>query len=303
MAQQTSSIKHTPQATKSTGVFPIVCLLVAATLWGILWYPLRVLEQQDLHGLWLTLLIYAGTGWVVLPVLWRRCHELAKAPGLLLGVALASGWCNTSFILAILDGHVVRVLLLFYLSPLWTTLLGWLILKESLTQRAIVMLVIAMTGALFMLWSPELGFPLPRDHADWLALSSGMAFAIANVLVRKVQGVSVLVKTVAGWCGVMIIAGVLIAITEQGIGQPEPLAVIGALALGAIGMVIMTLSVVNGVTHMPVHRSAVILLFELVIGAVSALILTNEVILLREWIGGSLVVLAAYLSARAYVHG
>jgi drug/metabolite transporter (DMT)-like permease len=58
--------------------------------------------------------------------------------------------------------------------------------------------------------------------------------------------------------------------------------------------------VLYGVTRMPVHRSAVILLFELVVGAVSALLLTDEVVLLREWIGGAMIVSAAYLAARIH---
>jgi drug/metabolite transporter (DMT)-like permease len=41
-----------------------------------------------------------------------------------------------------------------------------------------------------------------------------------------------------------------------------------------------------------------------VVGAVSSLLLTNEVIELREWIGGGLVMLAAYLTAtRQYDDG
>jgi drug/metabolite transporter (DMT)-like permease len=49
-----------------------------------------------------------------------------------------------------------------------------------------------------------------------------------------------------------------------------------------------------------VHRSAVILLFELVVGAVSSLLLTDEVILLREWLGGGLIVIAAYVAAHIH---
>jgi len=55
------------------------------------------------------------------------------------------------------------------------------------------------------------------------------------------------------------------------------------------------------VTHMPVHRSAIILLFEIVVGAASSLLLTNEVVHSREWIGGALVMLAAYLTAVQHV--
>jgi len=71
--------------------------------------------------------------------------------------------------------------------------------------------------------------------------------------------------------------------------------------LGWFGFLIMTVTVIYGVTHMPLHRSAVILLFELVVGAVSALLLTDEQVLPREWLGGGLILMAAYLTAHAQV--
>lgn len=64
-------------------------------------------------------------------------------------------------------------------------------------------------------------------------------------------------------------------------------------------IIIMTSTVLYGVTHMPVYRSAVILLFELVAAAVSAQWLSDEVISGKEWVGGSMIMLAGYLSARA----
>jgi drug/metabolite transporter (DMT)-like permease len=70
--------------------------------------------------------------------------------------------------------------------------------------------------------------------------------------------------------------------------------------LGLFGFLVMSLAVLYGVTRMPVHRSAVILLFELVVGAVSSLLLTEETVLPAEWIGGVLIILAAVMAARIH---
>jgi drug/metabolite transporter (DMT)-like permease len=78
----------------------------------------------------------------------------------------------------------------------------------------------------------------------------------------------------------------------------SPLAWGGAIALGLLGIFSATLALVAGVEKMPVHRSATILLFELVAGAVSSQWLTDEVVTTLEWFGGGLIVLAAYLAAR-----
>ena len=66
--------------------------------------------------------------------------------------------------------------------------------------------------------------------------------------------------------------------------------------LGVCGFLLSTLAVVYGVTHMPVQRSAVIMLFELVVGAASAWWLAGEVVALQEWIGGMLILSAALIA-------
>ena len=65
-----------------------------------------------------------------------------------------------------------------------------------------------------------------------------------------------------------------------------------------IGIFSATLAVVYGVARLPIHRSATILLFELVAGALSAQWLTDEVVTSLEWFGGGLIVIAAYMSVR-----
>lgn len=285
---------------KTHPMLPVLGLLFASTMWGLIWYPLRLLEDNGLHGLWSSALMYCGTLVIAIPVLWKGWREWRTHPYLFFFMALATGWTNIAFILAVLDGNVVRVLLLFYLSPLWATFLGVFFLGEKLSTRAVGILGIAMLGAVIMLWHESLGFPAPRDTADWLALSSGIAFAITNVLIHKLNDASIMVKTATGWLGVLFIAFILILFTGQHLAVSTEV-IAGAWLLGAVAMTLMNVAVVYGVSHMPVHRSAIILLFEIVVGAVSSLLLTNEVIELREWIGGLLVIFAAYLTATKQV--
>ena len=143
----------------------------------------------------------------------------------------------------------------------------------------------------------------PADRADWLAVSAGFAFALSNVFVRRMQDVGVLLKSACGWSGNVMIALAWIGLSQSGMPVVAGAVYGGAVLLGLGGFMVMTLAVIYGVTHMPVHRSAVILLFELVAGAVSSLLLTDEVILLREWIGGGMLILAAWLAARIHAEG
>jgi len=281
-------------------LLPVLSLLFTATLWGIVWYPLRLLEGQGLAGLWSALISYGAILCVFLWVLVRDRKSLAANSVPLLLMGLSAGWCNVAFIMAVLDGHVVRVLLLFYLSPFWAVCLGWLMLGERLDSKSMLVFAVAVMGAIIMLWNETVGIPWPRDHADWLAVSSGFAFALSNVFVRRTQKVGVLLKSTASWAGVVVVAVVWMVLSHTGIPAVSGGVLLAAVALGLCGFLVMTLTVLYGVTHMPVHRSAVILLFELVVGAISSLLLTDEIVLYREWLGGFMIVTAAYMAAHIH---
>ena len=277
---------------------PIFALLISATLWGVFWYPLRFLESEGIVGLWAAFFIYLGTLVVAIPFAWRRREEISQFPLLLLLLGVASAWCNVSFFLAVIEGNVVRVILLFYLSPIWTVLLAKWLLKEYISPFSWLLLAVAMLGAMVMLFDPHIGAPWPKSYADWLAISSGMAFALANVLTRKGREISVQAKTSVAWIGAVVLSAVWLLFSGYSFPQASSLVIGFALVLGALSMVLMTTLVLYGVSRMPAHRSAVILLFELVAGAVSAQLLTNEVVHPQEWIGGGLIIAAAWLEAR-----
>ena len=282
-------------------VLPVLSLLLTASLWGLVWYPLRLLEGQGLSGLWVTLTSYGaalalGTIW-----LWQYRSDWNYKPLVLAMMTLSVGWCNVAFVLAVLDGTVVRVLLLFYLSPLWAIVLGWALLKEHPGSSGLLVFVVAITGAITMLWDSDMGMPWPRDHADWLAVSSGFAFSFANVMVRKSPQAALQTKAAVSWLGVVVVAASWILVVQEPVPMVKASNWGFAVLLGWFGFVIMTVALIYGVSHMPVHRSAVILLFELVVGAVSSLWLTDERVLLQEWLGGALIVAAAYLAAHTHI--
>jgi drug/metabolite transporter (DMT)-like permease len=279
---------------------PVLSLLFTATLWGIVWYPLRLLEARGLAGLWSALISYGSALCVCVWAFFTERRSLRDNLLPLFFLGLSAGWCNVAFIMAVLDGTVVRVLLLFYLSPFWAVLLGWLLLDERPDGRMLLVFVTAVGGAIIMLWDAHIGLPWPRDASDWLAVSAGFAFALSNVIVRRLQTVGIWLKSVATWLGVVVVAGIWIVAGHA----PSPVIDAGtfvfAILLGVGGFLVMTLTVQYGVARMPVHRSAVILLFELVAGAVSSLLLTDETVLPREWLGGAMIVVAAWLAARIH---
>lgn len=280
-------------------LLPALSILLGASLWGVIWYPMRLLEAGGFSGLWLTLTLYTAALVASLPFTYRALSEFARRPWLLLVFMLAAGWTNIAFVEAVLTGNILRVLLLFYLSPLWAVLMGWIILRERLTRGALLSLLLAMGGALVMLWNPQLDVPWPHGAADWLALSAGFAFALSNVLARKMDDISTSAKSVGVWAGVALVAVPMLLVSGAGMPPISREVFIAAVALGVLGILVMTVVMQYGVSRMPVHRSAILTLVELVVGALSQQLLTDEVVSTREWAGGVLILLGAWLSARA----
>jgi drug/metabolite transporter (DMT)-like permease len=69
------------------------------------------------------------------------------------------------------------------------------------------------------------------------------------------------------------------------------------MVLIALLLMTATFLVQFGITHVPVTKASVLFMFELVVAAVASYYLTDETLSLREWLGGSLIVMAALYAA------
>lgn len=277
----------------------IASLLFSASLWGLIWYPLRLLNDAGMSAVWSSLVMYVAAGILTIPILRRQAKLVSQHRVDLFALAVAAGITNVAFVVALIEGEVMRVMLLFYLSPLWTVLLGRWWLGERLSGSAMILFGVAMCGSVVMLWNPVMGWPWPHGLADWLAIMASLAFSINNVLARKLGHVSLGVKTGVVWWGV-VATSIIVLVWQQ---APMPDVTLstwaGATLLGLLGITAMTIAVLYGVGKMPVYRSSVIMLFELVVAAIAAWLLTDEVMSLQEWLGGSLILVAAYGVARS----
>lgn len=272
-------------------------LLTGALVWGVLWYPYRVLAGLGISGIAASALTYAVALALAL-VFWRRALAALRPSWLLAAIGLAGAACNMGYVLATLHGEVMRVLLLFYLAPLWTILLARWWLGEQLGVWGLAVVGLSLGGAATMLWHPAMGLPWPRNGAEWLGLASGFFFACSNVLSRRAQALSIEVKSVAMFVGALVISGALL-LTGWGSMQ-WPRSGAGVLWLLGIGVILMLVNrvVQFGLHHTAANRAIVILLSELVFAAISAWFLAGESMGAREWLGGAMIAAASLLSTR-----
>ncbi len=277
-------------------------LLFGALCWGVIWYPYRLMADLGVSGVASSFYTYAIT--VVLAGLYFAKHwrGLFQQPFSIVYLALVAGWTNLAYVLAVIDGEVMRVMLLFYLSPLWTLILAHFYLKEKTHRNGYIAIVIALLGAFIMLHDPALSaWPLPRNNAEWLALSSGIGFSLTNVLTRQAAYLSLRAKSFAVWLGVLLVSLLFMPFGFSAWPSPYFFTASHWLVMGLIALLLLaaTLLVQYGVTKIPATRASVVFLFELVVAAIASYYLANESMTINEWVGGGLIVLAAVFAAKS----
>lgn len=279
----------------------MLALVFNALVWGLSWWPFRELAGKGLHALWATALIYGlAVASITLrrPAVWR---ELLAHPALW-WVVLAAGATNAAFNWAVTIGDVVRVVLLFYLMPLWAVLLARLLLHERLAPLALARVALALAGALVILWPDDRGLPLPHTLAEALGLLGGFSFALNNVMLRREAARSGAARALAMFLGGALVAGAL-AVLLAAQGQIPPLPpprldwMAGALLLGIVFMA-GNLALQFGASRLPANVTAVVMLAEVLFASASAVALGAGSLDARLLLGGAAIVVAALLAAR-----
>ncbi len=283
-------------------LFAVFGLLYGAVCWGLIWYPYRLMSEAGVSGVASSFYTYSIAlliGALLFCVRWRRVHLLPKSA---VWLGLIAGWTNLSYVLAVINGEVMRVMLLFYLSPLWTLLLAYFWLKEPIHRGGFLTILISLLGAFVMLhdfnnisWQ----WPLPQSTAEWLALSSGMGFSLTNVITRKSVHLSIAAKSMLVWAGVAGMSLLLMPFIGKAFPSPSYFTLThwGVMTLIALLLITATLFVQYGVTQMTAVRASVLFLFELVVAAIASYYLAHEVMAWNEWLGGALIVSAALMAA------
>ncbi|MEN9773351.1 MAG: hypothetical protein RL322_421 [Pseudomonadota bacterium] len=290
----------TPKGSALT--WPVLALLVNASTWGLTWWPMRYFESVGLHSLWTTSAIFGFACVVIAATRPASIRGVLRAPWLW-GLALVSGVTNSAFNWGVTVGEVVRVVLLFYLMPVWAALLARWLLGEPLTPGVVVRAGLALIGAGVVLWDPAVGLPLPASLGDGLGIVGGMGFALVNIILRRQAGTPATDRALAMSVGGLIIPLLLtpVLLSADLIGLPPPLAAhwVQALIGFALVMLVANLMLQYGAARLPSRVTSIVLLSEVLVAALSAAWFAGEALGPQVLAGGSLILLASLLAARA----
>ncbi|CAG9166887.1 DMT family transporter [Cupriavidus pinatubonensis] len=293
-AQQGAADRHSVKSSLS--------ILIGASVWGIAWFPYRVLAGWGLGGMSAAALVSCAAA-VISLLAFRKHLRRMRASWLFVAIGLAAGVTNAGFVWGSVNGHVMRVLLLFYLTPVWTALFARLFLGERLSAAGLGLVALALSGAGLMLWTPEVGVPLPGSAAEWSGLIGGMGFAVNNVLSRRAgqqfPDMDARLRTVVVYlgCTVVGVPCALLLDAPSAVIVPGAGAAVAALVAALAAVLVLSNSVVQyGLQRLPANRVSLLMLFEIVVAAVSSWWLATETLSWKEAAGGLCIVAAGALS-------
>jgi drug/metabolite transporter (DMT)-like permease len=204
---------------------------------------------------------------------------------LALCVATASG----SFIAALNQTSVARVLFILAIAPMLAALIARVTLGEPITRRTLFAMVLALAGVGLMLGSPGEG----SLAGDLLSFVTAIAFALMVVITRWRHDVSM--APAACLAQVILIAAFLPFASPGEIGGDD-VAWLAALGIGQIGVGFALLTV--GARLIPAAQVALITLLETVLGPLWVWLALDERPSTLTLVGGAVVIAAIVIQTR-----
>jgi drug/metabolite transporter (DMT)-like permease len=282
---------------------PLLALVCSSVVWGATWIPLKYFATQGLDGAVLLLLAYGSVALLAIPLLWqsffsKQCQRWRTEWPVMLGIFVFGGYANVAFNTSVMYGDVVRAMSLFYTLPVWAVLGGLFFLGEKLTRVRAVSVVLALSGAWLILGGVNI-FAQPPSWLDLLAITSGLAYAMNNIIFRATPATPIQPKIALMFFSGAVFSGlVLLAGVQQWPAQASPSLLLLACGFGVGWMLLANIGTQWGVTHLEAGRAAVIIILELVTAIITSMLINDEQLSLLEWCGAGFILAAAILEAR-----
>jgi drug/metabolite transporter (DMT)-like permease len=271
---------------------PVIVLFISSIGWGLTWLPLKYLSGLGMEGLQLVLIAFGAAAIVLMPLSYRQLNKWQGNYRFLMLIALFGGFANLSFQTAIYHGDVIRVMILFYLLPVWSVLGGRIFLGEHIDHKRMLAVAAALLGAFFILGGPKI-FNSQPHWIDLLAIASGLSFALNNIVFRYSEQLPLTGKVNAVFlgCALLVLAYLLVSKDVSSILSTDNILL--TVAYGIFWIMLITFGTQWGVEQLEAGRASIIIIMELVAAVLSAAIILGETLEGMELIGGLMILAAA----------
>jgi len=275
-----------------------LALALSAGVWGLYWFPLRAIESVGISGSWSVVFFNACPLIVLCPLL---VFNFRKMSGLLGPTALAAIMIGMAFTLysnGLVETTVARATLLYYLTPVWSTVIGVIWLSEPLTKARIIAILVAFLGLYLLLSNGETSSH-PLNIGDIYSLLSGIFWAVGIATLNRWSSIPILPLATFIFVSTTAVSALFAGVLHTA-SLPDLSMIKAAFPLAAFWSIFIFLPcfcIIFRVSQLLFPgRVGILTMSEVVVALVSAAILIpDETMVLMQWVGAIAILLAGLI--------
>ena len=272
-------------------------VLATGMFWGIYWLPVRAIADLGLDGAWGTGAITLAAVLFLLPFALTKKGALREAN--LVGVASVAlgGGAFALYSIGFLYGKVALVVLLWFFSPVWSVLIAKYLLRWQVPKLRLIAIAVGLCG-LFIMLGGDGGIPVPGSLGEWMAFIGGLLWALATAGMRLKSQLppapAALLFALGAAVTSFLFAPFLEPVPRVALSDLTTM-VANVLLTGGLWWGASIAALMWATVRLDPARVGILLMTEVIFGAVTAAIFAGESLSPSEMIGGFLVILCGLL--------
>ena len=280
---------------KSDKILSLI-IVVSSCAWGLYWLPLRSIEQSGIVGSWSIVLVNACPLIILVPLIFFNLDKLKKYPKPILFAGIMIGAAFTFYANGLVQTSVIRATLLFYLSPIWSTIIGIIWLNERLTIARVISIIVALIGIIFLLYDFRDQETVILNFGDFSSILSGLFWALGASILKKWSKLPIIPLTAIVYFSTTSLS-ILLAIIVYKAPIPS-LALIGqnfsTAFIWSVIVLLPSFCIIFRISQILFPgRVGILMMSEVAVAVISAkILLPEEQMVILQWIGASAILLA-----------
>ena len=280
---------------KSDKILSLI-IVVSSCAWGLYWLPLRSIEQSGIAGSWSIVLVNACPLIILVPLIFFNLDKLKKYPKPILFAGIMIGAAFTFYANGLVQTSVIRATLLFYLSPIWSTIIGIIWLNERLTIARVISIIVALIGLILLLYDFRNQETAMLNFGDFSSILSGLFWALGASILKKWSKLPIIPLTAIVYFSTTSLS-ILLAIIVYKAPIPS-LALIGqnfsTAFIWSVIVLLPSFCIIFRISQILFPgRVGILMMSEVAVAVISAkILLPEEQMVILQWIGASAILLA-----------
>ena len=280
---------------KSDKILSLI-IVVSSCAWGLYWLPLRSIEQSGIVGSWSIVLVNACPLIILVPLIFFNLDKLKKYPKPILFAGIMIGAAFTFYANGLVQTSVIRATLLFYLSPIWSTIIGIIWLNERLTIARVISIIVALIGLILLLYDFRNQETVILNFGDFSSILSGLFWALGASILKKWSKLPIIPLTAIVYFSTTSLS-ILLAIIVYKAPIPS-LALIGqnfsTAFIWSVIVLLPSFCIIFRISQILFPgRVGILMMSEVAVAVISAkILLPEEQMVILQWIGASAILLA-----------